>query len=244
MLKKIILTSILTSLMLTAAPLVSAASPTPNPSASTSSASTTPSPTPNLTETTQRLKDRIEKIVGEKRDQIAGALDELAGQRRGFIGEVQRVSSETLTLKTNKGTQIIPLSATTSISKANKQIAVDDIAVGDWAIVIGSLQDDALVLDRLLISSASLRPRDQEIVLGTVTTITRTTVTAQPRSQEATVQFNIVRDTQYEDIEGNPIKVTDVKAEKQALIVGLNGDKGIDAQVIRILEPIANSADN
>lgn len=214
---------------------------------SSTSASTTeetgPSPTPSLTETTQRLKERIGKIVEEKRDQIEGALDDLASQRRGFIGEVQRVTSETLTLKTNKGTQILPLSPEIKITKANKPISVDGIAVGDWAVVIGTLEDDSLRPNQLVISSTTLRPKPQTVVLGTVTEITRTTATIQPRSGQSAVEFNLVRTTTYEDSEGNPLRVADIKANTQVLAVGSSGTDGIDALVIRSLAAPTESDD-
>lgn len=243
---KFVLTAFLAlSLSLIAFSPVIAASPTPLPSATPeASPETSPSPTPDLTQTTQRLRERIEKIVEEKRDQIEGALDDLASQRRGFIGEVQRVSSETLTLKTNRGTQILPIGSTTDITKAGKTIPIDDIAVGDWAIVIGSLKDDTLVLNRLLISSTSLRPKSQEIALGNITALTKTTITVQPRSGEPAVQFNLTRTTEYQDVEGNPIRLTDVETETQALAVGVNGEKGVDALVIRILVPLTDGADD
>jgi hypothetical protein len=212
--------------------------------AQTASASASPSGSPTLTETTQRLRERIEKIVEEKRDQVEGALDELATQRRGFIGEIQRVSSETLTVKTNKSTQILPLTPTTGITKAGKTIPVDDIAVGDWAIVIGRIVDDEFQLDRLVISSASLRPPSQAVVLGTLSAITRSTATVQPRNQEAATQFNLVKTTTYQDIEGNSIRLTDIKADTQILAVGVNTDKGVEARVIRVLVPLANGNTN
>lgn len=203
----------------------------------------TPSPTPNLTETTQRLRERIGKIVEERRDQIEGALDDLASQRRGFIGEVQRVTSETLSLKTNKGTQILPVTNDIRILKAGKVISVDEIAVGDWAIVVGALVDDALKPHQIVVSSTTLRPKPQTIVLGTVAQVTRTTAAIQPRTGTAATEFNLTRTTRYEDSQGNPLRATDIKADMQVLAVGTEGTNGVDALVIRSLAASTNSDD-
>lgn len=222
---------------------VQAASPSPLPTAAAAMPAS-PSASPSLTETTQRLRERIEKIVEEKRDQVEGALDELANQRRGFIGEIQRVSSETVTVKTNKSTQILPITPTTGITKGRKTIPVDDIAVGDWAIVMGKLVDDEFQLEKLSISSTSLRPPAQVIVLGSISAITRTTITVQPRNNEAANQLNLVKNTEYQDIEGTSIKLADVKVDAQVLAVGINSDKGVEARVIRVLVPLANDNTN
>lgn len=230
----VVLTGLL-ALSVTPTEVVYAASPSP-----TASESAEPSPTPNLTETTQRLRERIEKIVDEKREQVAGALDELANQRRGFIGEVQRVSAETLTIKTNKSTQILPITPNVSITKAGKVIPIDDIAVGDWAIVIGRIVDDEFQLERLLISSTTLRPQPQAVALGTLSALTRTTATVQPRNGEPATQFNLVRTTQYQDVEGNEVRLADVEEDMQVLAVGVNTNQGLEARVIRVLVPLAD----
>lgn len=206
----------------------------------TATASAQPSASPDLAETTQRLRDRIGKIVEERRDQVAGVLDEVTNRRRGFIGEIQRVSSETLTIRSNRGTQILPLSGSVTMTRAGRAISVDDIVVGEWAVVIGRTVDDQFQLERLMLSSTSLRPRAQTVVLGELSGLTRTTATVEPRSGEAATQFNLVTSTTYQDIEGNTIRLAELEEEMQVLAVGVNTDRGVEARVIRALIPLAN----
>lgn len=210
-------------------------------SSASNSTSTSPTPTPDLTQTTQRLKERIEKIVDEKRDQIEGALDELGHKRKGFIGEIQRVSAETITLKTNKGTQIIPLSDQVSITKAGKDLAVDGIVVGDWAIIIGLNQDDQFQPERMLVSSATLRPKPQFVAVGTISAISRNSLKLQPRSGDNPVDINLVRQTQYQDAEGNSLVIGDLEKELQVLVVGVTEDEETEAIIIRTLGPVSDS---
>lgn len=222
---------------------VSAATPSPTASPKASPASqisSSPSPTASLSpaQTTQNLKDRIEKIVEEKRDQIEGVLDELSGRKRGFIGEVLRVSSETITLRTNKGPQILSVTPTLSITKAGNKIPLDDIAVGDWAIAIGSVKEDEFQPERLVISSTPLWPQRQVITIGTIDSMTKTTITIAPRVGTDKRDFIFTKSTSYQDMNGDTIRATQVNPEQAALVVGVGGEKGDEARVIRLLSPV------
>lgn len=186
--------------------------------------------------TTEKLRERIEKIVDEKRDQIRGVIDEFAEQRRGTIGQVTRLSEESITITTKKTTEIIPVDDTVTLLKDGSEIEIDEVAVDDWLVVMGVIIDDAFQPVRILVSSDSLRPDTPIVELGTITTIERGEFTISPRDQSDEFTIEITSSTEYQDIEGTEIELTDITEEMQALIVGFeNEDNERTATLIRIL---------
>ncbi len=205
---------------------VMAASPSPSvsPSAATTSG------------TTQKLRDRIEKIVDEKRDQIAGAVDELTAKRHGYIGEIQRITAEAITVKTTKGVRIVSINDGVALTKANKTVPVDQVAVGDWAVIIGSMRDDELKPERIIVSSQSLRPKTQVVSLGSITELTATSLTLASRSNGQETTFVLPKTVVYQDISGTPIKANQLSSDMQAFVVGQRPDDStINALVVRVL---------
>lgn len=207
-----------------------------------------PSPSPAMVQTdqtTKNLKDRIEKIVEEKRDQIEGVLDDISGRKRGYIGEVQRVTAESITLKTKRGAQILSLQDEIMITKGGQRMSGDEIAVGDWAIVIGSMKDDELVPERLVISSVSLRPADQVLTLGTVNAVTKTTIKVTPKSGTEAKTFTFTKTTKYQDMNGDDLRITSVTVDQPVLVIGQTTKENVlEAKIIRILAPIASPKTN
>lgn len=229
-----------------------AASPTPttqianNPSSASSSSDSDPDSEELLSpEVIQKNKERLQRALQNQSDKIKGVLDELNSRRKGMVGEVQRVSEETFTIKTSKATHVIAVTPETSIQKAGRSIAVDDIAVGDWAIVISSEEDDDLVPDRVIVSAESLRPDPQIVTLGSVvsTNRTNTELVVQTRAEGNELTFTLNRNTQYEDMNGNPAAVTNISQDLQVLVVAQDSSSGPVASTIRILIPLAAEND-
>lgn len=209
---------------------------------------TSPTPTPEASRdlgadneasesTTQKLKERIEKIVEEKKQQIQGAISDLSHQKRGFIGEIQRVTEETVTLKNLKGTQIIPLEDSLELIKKNENINPEDLAVGDWVIVLGLVENDSFVPKKITVSSANLQPRTYFVMLGTVEEISNKSVTFLSRSQEMTQELTLNTKTDFQDIEGEDASGTDFTESMQALLIGYEEEDQKIVTVLRALAP-------
>jgi hypothetical protein len=202
----------------------------------------TPSPSASTTETTKNLKERIEKIVDEKRDQVEGTINDLSQRKRGFIGEVQRVTQESITIKNHKGTQIISLSSDVEIVKAGKTIPVDSISVGDWTIVIGTIQDDAFTPKRIIVSSQTLRPRDHVVTLGSITTKTSKELTVLSRNGD-TVSFQTTTKTAFQDLNGDQVKADRFLKDMQVLVVGYETADGKTATTVRAIVSLDSEKD-
>jgi len=204
---------------------------TPKPSPATSAKTTAASPIPSKNTvstssaelTTQNLRERIERIVEEKRDQIKGVLSEISITQRGVIGQVQRVTEESITIRTHKGTEIIPIANTAytvELIKANKPIKPTEIAVGDWLLALGVIEDDSFEPIRITISSSSLRPRTRSITIGSIANLEKTELTIESRSATGSVTYTTNKDTKYQDLSGASITAADIEESMQAIVAG------------------------
>ncbi len=200
----------------------------------------TPTITPTINEasessTTSNLKDRIEKIVEEKKDSIEATLAEISTQKKGYVGEVVRVTKETLTIENKTGTVIIPFDDQLKLIKKQKAITPDDIAVGDFVTVIGSLKDDTLMPERLIVVD-KLMPKRQIVNLGTIKEVSAKTITVVARADQSEQNFNLDTKTKYFDLEGEKIAQKLLTKDIQCLVVGYeDSDKKLIATTVKIL---------
>ncbi len=192
-------------------------------------------------DTTEKLKARIEKIVEERRSQIMGALSEIGRTRRGFIGEVQRVSAETITIKTSKGPQILSLTDDVMLTKKGKAIAIEAVTVGDWAMVIGVVSDDTFTPEIIDISSESLKPKTQKVMLGTITEVKKTTFKVKHRTLDQVEDLTITKQSELLDSESNEIEVKSIKPEMQVLIVAQEGANGLELSSLKLLSALSDT---
>ncbi len=204
-------------------------------------ASSSESPSP--AETTQELKERIQRIVEEKSEQIKGVIDQLSQNKRGFIGQVERVTEESLTLTNSKGTEIVPFDNQVALLKANREISIDDVAIDDWLVVMGIIIDDTFSPKRILVSSISLRPKNHIITLGTIIEQSSKKITILSRQNEE-MNFDISTKTEYQDQGGESISNNEFIKDIQVLIVGDEDDDGKNASIIRSLASLETLQDN
>lgn len=191
-------------------------------------------------EITENLSERLEQILEEKKDEIEGDLEDLSKKKKGFIGEVTRVTSDALTISTNKSPSlIIPIDETVSISKSNKTIKVQQIAVGDWLILLGYEEEDNFIPKKILVSSESLRPKTHLITIGTIQDLSKTKIDILPRNQEETISFTLTKNTLYTDNLGEKAEQKQFVADLQCLIVGYENKDEKNVTTIRALAPFS-----
>jgi hypothetical protein len=203
------------------------------------SSSTKPSPE----EVTKANLERIRRIVEEKGDQIKGVIDQISQQKRGFIGQIQRITEESITLTNRRGTQVVTLSGEVTMLKAGKEIKIEDVAVGDWVLVLGLIKDEIFTPKRILVSTASLRPKDHFVELGTITALNRSEISILSRQNEA-ITINLNKKTAFEDRQGEKASSQDFIEDIQVLIVGYQDDEGKTATTVRALISLESLQDN
>jgi hypothetical protein len=222
--------------------MVKAASPTPSPSPKASpkvSPSPAPSPAASDEATTQKLKERIDRVIEERREQIQGAVDNLSLKKRGFIGEVQRVTEKTITIKNKKGSHILTIEPNVVLMRESKKISIDDVAIGDWAIAMGYVNENEFDLRRVVVSSTPLRPRSYDTIIGSLESTTKTQVTVLPRQGNQPVTFTINKNTKFEDNQGKEIAREKAQTETQHLLIGYSEKDQKIATIVRSLVPVS-----
>ncbi|MBI5150987.1 MAG: hypothetical protein HZA34_00245 [Candidatus Pacebacteria bacterium] len=186
------------------------------------------------TTATRSAVDRVKEIL-EETEQIQNQR-----KRRALVGMVERVTTESLSLKTLKGEQIIKLlpEKTTILSTPKPQpMQVQDIEIGGYAIVMGYVNsDDVIEARRILVSSTILFPPKKKIVLGTVQNISSSTLTLLTRMQKEE-KISLSKKTVYEDKQGESLKRTEVREDDEVLVIFRNADDAsASATVVTVLQ--------
>lgn len=189
-------------------------------------------------QTTQNLKARIERIVEEKKDQITGIINNLDSTKQGFIGQVIRISEEAVTVKTNKATRILPITSDVELLKGTTKMKLADLAVDNWLVVMGVVEDDNFKPIRILVSTEDIRPRSYLTALGTISESDKTTFTIVPRDNPEAIEVTTNTKTVYEDLKGEEIKRTDIETDMQALVIAYDDEGDKIATRIRVLTVI------
>lgn len=203
-------------------------------------AQTEPVSTNSAEQTTKNLKTRIEKVVQEKREQIKGVIEKIYQTKRGFIGIVERISEDNITIRNSSGVQILAISDQATILKNNREINLDDIAIENWVVVMGIQEQDSFQVRRLLVSEDSLRPNEFFVSLGSVIETKTNSITINPRNQDEQIEYDLNSKTAYQDNTGEEIKLKQINEESQVLIVGYKTEDGNTATSIRSLSIISN----
>ncbi|HZZ98383.1 MAG TPA: hypothetical protein VFG51_00445 [Candidatus Saccharimonadia bacterium] len=206
----------------TVAPYILAASPSPSPSSATrvrATASPSPSPSPSPVDSAtvdQNIKDRIQQVIDQnKTDTGTGHLI-----KRAFVGQIQKVNAEAITMRTLHAVETARITPNTVmlLMPAMTTLQEPDVELNAYAIAMGYLADDG-VLDvrRLLVSPTPLFPPDRKIILGILQANTTKNITVQSRTNEQLV-ISVSTKTRYEDVDGNKAIRTDFKADTNVLV--------------------------
>lgn len=185
----------------------------------------------------QQLKERIQRIVTEKKEEIEETVTELTTKKRGFVGEIIRVSENTLTVQTRTTTEIVPLTTEIPIQDTDGEtVDFEEIAVGDWVVILGIIADDTFQPRRVTISEDSLAPVQKTVNLGSITDLSARLLELRLRSDETLEEFVITSNTTFVDQVGTEVDPDDIETETQALVVGyIDEDDGLTATTIKLL---------
>ena len=211
------------------------ATATPEPTATP-----TPQPTaPALRESTVKLRERLQRILGDADDADSVKIG-------GYIGEITRVSEEALTLKTLTSSEIIPLSGVLKLMRRNQPISVSDLSVGNWVIVIGERgKSNAITPEIIMVQTASLKPRESLVTIGLIQEVTKTGVTIVPRGKTDQITLAFTKNSKLLDTDGDNIAQNKLPKDISAVIVGYATPNGWELGTLKStvrMEEIKNPA--
>jgi hypothetical protein len=203
---------------------VAQVSPTPSPS---------PSASPEDEQATENLKDRIDRVLEQRQEKLQ-ELEDSGVRRRIFVGDVQRIIDQTVTLRTRRGNQSFAITPDLGLVRDGKKATLDDIVVGDWIAVIGYLDKETVQPQRVFVYASPLRPTEYDTVIGTITDITRTQITITDSSETAH-KYTLARTTGYENAEGGEAKREDFKQDGKVVILSKPATSQASAILVRSL---------
>lgn len=160
----------------------------------------------------------IKKVIQDKQLEL-GQNGQQRASKQAYLAQVKRVSAETLTVKNNKGSKIIPLSNDLEITKAKQVVSVDKIVVDDWVIVYGVMENDTFVAKKVAITGKDFTQDNRKVVLGAITELYPNNLTINPRASEEKISFALDKNTKYFDLTGESARINDFYEDLQCLVV-------------------------
>ncbi len=210
-------------------PFAFAATTTSTPSAKTAS----PSADPAVVK--QNTLDRIEKILDEKGSSVLNSL-----KRKAYVGQVVRVTTESLTVNTLHGevtVKLTPEKTAMFLMPRLTPIEIADIEIDGFVIAMGYVDgDDVLDARRVLVSPTPLFPIKKGVILGVVQSIKSTQILVRTLTQENKV-IPLSSKTINQDNTGTTMKRTDVKGDSKILVITPDADNAtVSASLVRVMQ--------
>lgn len=172
-------------------------------------------------ETLEVIKKRLEKTVNDSR--VNGVTDG-EQRKRGFVGEVVRISEEAVTVSNGEQTNIVSLEDT-KLLKDDEEIELDEIIVGNWVTVLGLVTgQDSFEPKFIVVSEDELTPSKRVVALGSITAISNTLLELQPRNKDQVEEFRLVNSTDYQDINGEETDKDNFEVDTNVLVVGTESE--------------------
>ncbi len=191
--------------------------------------------------TNQEIKKRIDRVIEEKKQEVAGALAEINTKKRGFVGPIDRVSETSLTIATHKGPLVLPLSESVKVLKNNKEAAVTDLSIGDFVVALGIETDGTFMPKFILSSGSSEKPKERLVLLGTLTDIGKSNLILMTRGTNETKDITISKSTEYQNADGSEVSLDLFEEDLTILVVATDDEGDLAATTIRSLAPLSNS---
>ncbi len=185
-------------------------------------------------ETTTKLRERLQKILGDQDEN--GQIKKKAA----YIGQITRVNEEAISLKTLDGSEIIPLDTSIILLKRSQRIPVAEVTVGNWLIVIGYREkNQSIKPELLLVQTSDLRPREHLAAIGVITSTSNTSVSLTPRGKSEPVEFKLTKNSKLLDATGEVISMKNVPKDVAVVVVGFATDKGWELGTLKTLVALA-----
>lgn len=156
-------------------------------------ADVSPSPESESTESA----DPIQQSIRERIEQALTEIESSLGGIKAFVGEVESITSQSLELTTGNTTYMASLSEETALTDDQREpIELTDLIIGEYAIVVGVLDEDNGTISAYQILSLDESPYlyQTESTIGRVTQLELTTQTLTlnsiPDNDLITLQLN------------------------------------------------------
>lgn len=192
----------------------------------------------NTENSNDSVEEKLREILKKQANKVESVINDLTNQKHGFVGQVVRVSEETVALEVRGVTRILPLDETVAILKGTSEIEPEAIEIGNWATVLGVMDGDSFLPKQITLTATSPLPDPQLVYLGTIKDIKASSIDFQPRGEEEILTLDLTRNTVFQDNTGEEIDEDNFVEDDQVLLVGYQDDEDNIVTVIRSLAPI------
>jgi hypothetical protein len=144
--------------------------------------------------------------TSEVRKKVAQDVANIVSHPKAYIGTVTDITDSTIEIKNNLGEikQITTGSTTNNVTNAigtnNKQVKVADIAIGDFIIAMGYIENNSVLgAQRILITNQITEPK-LSLVLGKITSVTKKNIVVKNFADD---KSETLTPDKYTDIKNN-----------------------------------------
>ncbi|MBU0619030.1 hypothetical protein KKD62_02215 [Patescibacteria group bacterium] len=140
------------------------------------------SPTPEASdEVKEKIKERLEENVDEDVDKVKSLVDDQTSQlvKRGFPGKLKNITTDTLLIEIADEVKQASFSEETVFVKSpgNNQLNPEDLAVGDFIIAMGFLNDTGVLESKRVVVTTEPKPAPaRQLLWGKVKEIDNQTI--------------------------------------------------------------------
>ncbi len=198
---------------------------------------------------TQAIKELILKKVAEKAEESEAIndLDNLDNWRRAILGQVEKITDNSIAVNTKFGSLVISTGSTEedlSIWQNNKKTTIKAVEIGDWLLILGTTkisqknQSDfltSLKTQSLTIFDQDPRPKTPFMEIGTVKNMAKTNLTLFSRATQEEVTINFDNKTNYLDQQGATSSAKFIQPDIAVLVTGYKQDESFTATTIKSL---------
>lgn len=192
--------------------------------------------------TTQALLQRINQKLDPDKPETPNisSIDQL---RRAYLGQVERVTDESIRLQTKLGSLSLAIEELGNIRKADKKIEADAVEVDNWMLIIGALSNpddlESLVPEKALVYTSSPRPNPPFATIGSLEKLSRTELELVERATGTTSKLTFGSKYQLLDSEGKVAPASAFNSELSVLVTGYVDGEDRIVTTVRALAPFA-----
>jgi protease II len=186
--------------------------------------------------TTQSLKERIEKVVEEKESRNGTVAGQSNYSTRSIVGVVERLSESAITIRSLKGSVIIPITDDVEITKDGQEIQISDIAIENSAIVLGLQTGETFTPIKVIIDEDDLMPRPQIVEIGAIEQATATNLVISSRTDRSSKSITLNQRTNIIDVDNEEIPATYLFEDVQVIVAGYAAESSSSNETTRIAQ--------
>lgn len=188
---------------------------------------------------TEAIKELILKKVAEQSDSATN-LDNLNSWRRAVLGEVEKITDDSISITTKSGIFVIATNSDLSFKKNDKKIEAKNVEIGNWILVVGTTKVSEKKQADLLTSlqpqiiyvyDKSPKPEEPFVEVGTIKSIGYSSITLLSRKSKDEITVN-VKQAKYQDSTGETIKLNNLEKDMAILVTGLKEQAAYNASTV------------